>query len=724
MEDYFKVIIRDENWDVRSAAKRYGELFQLYVDRKKPTEVYIKYKSIMDANNARANLAKNENVVRVEALEKWNIPAKKMPDSKVPEIKSSGTGMAERNAQNRGVGNKCDSGIRGIGDGLIEPIPLLLGMFNACTACRKSNASYQCFVCGAFYCGEQCQRTDWPGHIVQCLPRLVRIHTGFMPNETQSMACPPPPITPMHVNTNHAPAKNNLKQNLSNQQDGLNRAFGTNVAPKSPIKATKREQNQDEASVKIAPLQGSVPTNVLKNLALKRHQEQKASTSKPTTTTGAATTAAGKVEQQDQMLATNAKENASKLAKLVQQKSAPKRTIQYSAFPLEGEYVKISYVADTTLFVYRSGQEANGQTNRYIDLIKRSVECARGVKELLTAAPKLSEIVFAPFDGDHYRAVVKSVDGPMATVFYPDFGNTQTVEWNQMKEIPDKEIQYCMCYTHPVMVEGVSEFSPLVKQYLEELLEMDDFELIRVNKQKSATTVEMRHAQELYLLSEKLKGLAKEENDKEESRAAAQAAAKVVAEEKADTAEQLPPLDSLSLYVKVTAEDFIEHALPLGEDVKLMVVEASELNVSNQLSVILTSDSLAFAKMMNECDQYGNKDPNAYQPSSENEVFLLHFDGVWCRALLAGLGEQVQYYLLDLGIIRALDEKPKCRRFPTGLTRKMFVCECIVDNLEALGEFAKEENNDMLRGKILTAKVYQHTDEEGEPMHVKIHSIH
>lgn len=714
-DTYFKVIIRDENWDVRSEAKKLGFLYQLYVDRKKPTEVYIKYKTAREANNAKATLAKNENVVRVEAMEQWDIPAKKKPDNQRPDANSSGSGMAEKNAQNRGPGNSSASGVSGIGGSLIDPIPLMLGMFNACTVCRKGGASYQCFVCGAFYCDEQCQRADWPGHIIQCLPRLVRIHSGFVPTETQSMAFPPPPV-PTNGNMNYAAPKDDRKQNVSNKQqqnlpNGPKKEFGANMAPKSPIKSTERKQNRDEATAK-ATLPSSVPTNVLKNLALMRHQEQEASTSKPTTTTATATV---KVESQTQ---NGAKENTSKLAKRVQQKSAPKRTLQYSVFPLEGEYVKISYVADTILFVYRSGPEPNGQPNRYIDLIKRSVECARGVKQLLSAAPKPLDIVFAPFDGDHYRAVIKSVDGPMATVFYPDFGNTQTVEWSQMKEIPDKEIQYGMCYTHPVKIEGVSEFSPLVKQYLEELLEMENFELIKITQPDLVSpTVEMRHVQELYLLSEKLKEIAEKETDMESGATA------VTAAEKAETAETLPTLDSLALYVPVTAEDFIEHDLPLGEDVQLMVVEASELNVSNQLSVILKSDSLAFAKMMNECDQYGNKDPQAYQPKSENEVFLVHFDGVWCRALLAGLGEEVQYYLLDLGIIRALDEKPKCRRYPAGLTRKMFVCECIVDNLEALGEFVKEENNDMLRGKTLAAKVYQHADDEGESMHVKIHFI-
>ncbi|XP_035891128.1 uncharacterized protein LOC118502701 [Anopheles stephensi] len=701
---FFKVIIRDDKWDVRTEAKRFGMLYQLFIDHKKPKEVFIKYKSARDAEKAKRSLAMNENVSRVEEMEKWDIKPKKVPEKKLPDMNGSGSGLSDRNAQHRAPAN---SSAAGIGGGLIEPIPLMLGMFNACTSCRKGGASFQCFVCGAFYCGEPCQRADWPGHIVQCLPRLVRIHNGYVPNEAHSMPFAPPSMMQTHGTNN-----NHTKQNVLNKQPEWQQNRPAKEVEKSPSKpTTEPKQNRDRALDNVTPV-CSVPTNVLKNLALKRHQEASTSKQNIAAATAKPETSTSKIEA-----ITVTKENVSKLTKRAQQKATgpAKRTIQYSTFPPAGECVKISYVADNVLFVYRSGQEANGQPNRYLDLIKRSVECARGVQQFLADAPKPCDVVFAPFDGDHYRAVVKAVDGPMASVFYPDFGNTQTVEWNQMKEIPDREIQYSTCYTHPVMIEGVADFSPLVKQHLEELLEMEDFELVKVDNEKPITTVEMRHVQELYLLSETLKELAKKETEKESGAAAPSA--------KATDNEKQPSLDPPTSYVPVTGEDFTEHDLPLGEDVQLLVVEASDLNVSNQLSVVLKSDSLEFAKMMNECDQCGNKDPHPYQPTGENEVFLVHFDGCWCRALLAGVGEEALYYLLDLGIIRALEEKPNCRRYPAGLTRKIFVSECIVDNLEALGELAKEENNDSLRGKTLIAKVYQNTDDDGETMHVTIHSI-
>lgn len=193
----------------------------------------------------------------------------------------------------------------------------------------------------------------------------------------------------------------------------------------------------------------------------------------------------------------------------------------------------------------------------------------------------------------------------------------------------------------------------------------------------------------------------------------------------------------------------IEHDMQMGPDVELMIVEASELDGLNQLTVILKSDSLEFANMLNECEQRGAADPNPYQPEEENLVFLLQFEGIWCRALLASSeDEEKQYYLLDLGIIRTLSEQPECRRYPAGLTRKMFACECIVDSKWGGGaveliEFltntrfflwfldpemlrvtnAAEDNNVALRGNVLKATVYQHTEEENETTHIKILSI-
>lgn len=693
-DSFFKVIIRDPAWDVRSEAKRLGHLFQLFIDAKKPTEVFIKYKNAKDAQRARATLAENTNVERVESLVTWDIRPKKQTENKPNENGSICGSVSERNAPNIRSGVLTPAPLMG---NLPEPMPLMMGLFNMCAACRKGGASFQCFVCGTYYCGEPCQRSDWPGHIIQCLPRLVRTQSGFAANESQPMVHP---FGTMPTNNN---ANSNVERKFQVPPPNVNKPPGPNQ--KQPPNNRPGSSKQPEPHPKpTTPVKGMpacvVPTNVLKNLSLKRHQEQE-------------TLLSAVVNGESQKTPAPAT-NLSKLAKRVQQKvAAPKREIRYSAFPKEGECVKISYVSSSMLYVYRTGCEADGQFNRYLEFVKRSVECARGVTQMLKTAPKVEDVAFAPFDGDFYRAVVKSIDGTRAGVFFPDFGNSLTVDWTEMKEIPDREIQYGMCYTHAVMLDGVPTFTPLVKAFLTELLELDEFELTKVNDGE-IKTVDMRHVQELYQLSAKVQEVAKKE----------QAIGKEVAEKLAvkETAPALTVGDPAS-YVPVLAEDFIEADLPACEETQVMVVETSELSVSRQISVLLLSDNAAFGKVMSECQQYGNNDPHPYQPACENEVVLLQFDGVWCRAILAAKGDESQYYMIDLGIIRTLNGPVNCRRYPAAMCRNIFVSECYVDNPDALGEVDEDGTNEQLLGKTLRVTISVQMQDDGEVTCLKIHSI-
>uniref|UniRef100_A0A182LUI0 MYND-type domain-containing protein n=1 Tax=Anopheles culicifacies TaxID=139723 RepID=A0A182LUI0_9DIPT len=664
---FFKVIIRDPSWDVRSEARRLGNLFQLFIDAKKPTEVFIKYKTLKEAEQARASLQKNKNVVQVESMEKWDIRPKRQPENKQPDDNVSIAGsMSDRNAQYR-IPNASVSLMP-------EPMPLMMGLFNMCTFCRKGGASFQCFVCGTYYCGEPCQRNDWPAHIVNCLPRLVRVHSGFVPNEPKPMGFPDPHMTQSYGNfpNPNGPVQvaytNPMHHQVPPNQPNAKKTNEPNVklSPNKPATGPKPLEKQQQQKP-VSPIKMSsgyvVPTNVLKHLALQRHQEQETLTAKPEAANGASQKAAvTPVTKTEGIIA----KEMSKLAKRVQQKTAvPKREIRYSTFPSEGECVKISYVTDRMLYVYRIGEDANSGQNRYLDFVKRSVECSRKVTKMLQTAPKVDDIVFAPFDGDFYRAVVKSIEDTRVSVFFPDFGNTQSVEWTEMKEIPDKEIQYGMCHTHAVMLAGVPTFSPLVKAFLSELLELDEFELTKVDE-KAVKTVDMRHVQELYQLSAKVQELAKKEQEIQ----------KPVEKETVPTV----PIEDPGSYVPMLAEEFLEHDVPVEEEVQLMIVDASELIKSNQLSLILNSEQDMFGKMMSECERYGNLDPHPYVPECENEALLLHFEGVWCRAMLAAKGDEPQYYMLDIGIIRTIKEKANCRRYPAGLTRKIFVCECVVEN--------------------------------------------
>uniref|UniRef100_A0A182HJF8 Uncharacterized protein n=1 Tax=Anopheles arabiensis TaxID=7173 RepID=A0A182HJF8_ANOAR len=721
-DSFFKAVIRDPKWDVRSEAKRLGFLFQLYIDSKKPTEVFIKYKTAKEAAKARASLAQNENVLRVESMDEWNIKPKKQ-ESKQPEHNASAApSVVGSTVQTRSPAKHNSAASNHMPPPMPMQMPMQMqmpmgppGMFSVCAACRNSGASFQCFVCGIFYCGDQCQRADWPAHIMQCVPRLVRATNPFVAANVPQRSMPLP------FNGMFPGAGNNIwYENKENAQHYAPPHSNGPVAGSSKQQAgtskqqpgTSKQQAQQPKPVPTAtPKESppcSVPTNVLKSMAMKRHQDQADPSNSVVSGESSAPAKANEAKP--------AKEG-SKLAKRVQQKTAPKRTIQYATFPLEGENVKISYVsAGGELYVYRTGPEANGQPNRYIELVKRSIECARGVKEMVQAAPKVEDVVFAPFDGDYYRAAVKSVDGSQVSVFFPDFGNSLTVEWKQLKDIPDKDIQYGTCYTHAVKIEGVpTPYTPMVYQFLCTLQELDDFELTKVEDGAGGKTIDMRHVRELYQLSEKVREVGNKEKMDEKAKKAAV---------KQEAVPKMPIPDPAS-YLPVTADDIIEHDMQMGPDVELMIVEASELDGLNQLTVILKSDSLEFANMLNECEQRGAADPNPYQPEEENLVFLLQFEGIWCRALLASSqDEEKQYYLLDLGIIRTLSEQPECRRYPAGLTRKMFACECIVDNPEMLRVTnATEDNNVALRGMMLKATVYQHTEEENETTHIKILSI-
>uniref|UniRef100_A0A182PIY6 MYND-type domain-containing protein n=1 Tax=Anopheles epiroticus TaxID=199890 RepID=A0A182PIY6_9DIPT len=703
-DSYFKVVIRDPKWDVRTEAKQLGFLYQLFIDSKKPQEVFIRYKSTKEAIRAREVLAKNENVLRVESMDEWNIRPKKKPENQQPEtngaasIEATNTTTEPKTATKRNAAAASKNNMplpipMQMQMQLPIPMPMGPGMATVCAACRNNGASFQCFVCGIFYCGEQCQRADWPAHIMQCMPRLVRATNAFVPNIPQMIA----PMGAFHGMHEEPGRWNNSMENVQQRQS---------VHRNEPVAGSSKQsaKGQNTGALPKVPPACNVPTNVLKSMAVKRHQEQAVpSTSSETGTPNA----------QPPNEAKPAKDG-SKLIKRMQQKTAPKRTIQYATFPLEGENVKISYVADSHLYVYRAGLEENGQSNRYIEFVKRSIECARKVTEFIRSPPKVEDVLFAPFDGDYYRAIVRSVEGAQVSVFFPDFGNTQTVEWNELKIIPDKDIQYGTCYTHAVTIEGVAAFSPMVRQFLTELQEQDEFELTKVNDGTDGKTVDMRHVRELYQMSDKVQEVAQMEK-------LVQGAAALAVKEDAAPKVAVPDPSS---YIPVTADDIISHEMPMDQEVQLMIVEASELLDSNQLTVILKSDSIAFAKMLNECEQYGAADPNPYQPESESVVFLVHFEGIWCRALVAGMEEEMQYYLLDLGILRTLPGKPDCRRYPAGLTRQMFTSECIVENPEMLRvEGSKEDINVALRGKLLQATAHQRTEEESEATYIKIHSM-
>uniref|UniRef100_A0A182NL69 MYND-type domain-containing protein n=1 Tax=Anopheles dirus TaxID=7168 RepID=A0A182NL69_9DIPT len=696
-ESYFKVVLRDHNYNARDEAKKYGMLFQLFIDPKKPTEVFIKYKQAKDAQRARMAFANNENIQCVESLAEWNIRPKKT-DAEKAQPQRTRTPNAGANKSFNAVPQQSPVQ-NATNTGLVQ----LPGTFNVCYTCHQHPVWNNCSACGTFYCDEVCQRADWPGHIVKCMPRLVRSFCPLLcPGVGESSQQPMRP--PQHTDHTGEQKRAEAKKNTPKPQQ----------LPKAqPPKATP----------------SNVPTNVLKNLAMKRQQEQA-----PTVQPSVVPIVPNGTNQQSVPKSNASKENVpaaasslnaapSKMSNLLirmQAKTVPsvKRTIPYSAFPLEGENVKIAYVAEKQLYVYRSGLEDNGQPNRYITFVKRSIECARNVHGQLTSSPKVDDIVFAPFDGDYYRAVVLSCGGKeiaesaQVTVYYPDFGNTQTVpHWNTLKEIPDPAIKYGNCNTHAVTIDGVPTFTPAVREFLSGLQETDEFELTKVVNDGDPTvrTVDMRHVQALYMLSEKVREVAmKRVQEVEEASAKGK-----------NDAEKLEIPDPAT-YKPVKLDDLIEYELEDDIEHELVIIEASELDGEKaQLAVIRKSESLALSNMLGDCEKYGAHDPNPY-PLQLGSVCLVKYDGEWCRALALSIGDSglVQCYLLDVALIRELDaETTECRRFPAKMGRQLYVVECTVDNPEMLGAGV---DSDSLRGKIIKATVYH---DEAFATHLNVLSI-
>ncbi|EAA14619.4 AGAP003302-PA [Anopheles gambiae str. PEST] len=330
-DSFFKAVIRDPKWDVRSEAKRLGFLFQLYIDSKKPTEVFIKYKTAKEAAKARASLAQNENVLRVESMDEWNIKPKKQ-ESKQPEHNASAApSVVGSTVQTRSPAKHNSAASNHMPPPMPMQMPMQMqmpmgppGMFSVCAACRNSGASFQCFVCGIFYCGDQCQRADWPAHIMQCVPRLVRATNPFV------AANVPQRSMPLAFNGMFPGAgNNNWYENKENAQHYAPPHPNGPVAGSSKQQAgtskqqpgTSKQQAQQPKPVPTATPKESppcnVPTNVLKSMAMKRHQDQ----ADHQGVVSGESSAPAKANE-----AKPAKEG-SKLAKRVQQKTAPKRTI-------------------------------------------------------------------------------------------------------------------------------------------------------------------------------------------------------------------------------------------------------------------------------------------------------------------------------------------------------------------------------------------------------------
>uniref|UniRef100_A0A182W1A0 MYND-type domain-containing protein n=1 Tax=Anopheles minimus TaxID=112268 RepID=A0A182W1A0_9DIPT len=385
------------------------------------------------------------------------------------------------------------------------------------------------------------------------------------------------------------------------------------------------------------------------------------------------------------------------------------KLLQQGAFPEPGCMIKISYVADDKIYIYETGFGPNGERNGIEVLIKRTLECAQSVKGCLSVPPTVDDIVFASYDGDYYRAVVKSVENDRAEVFYADFGNSQMVKWNTLKEIPDPKIKYANCLTHCVWIENIASFTPSVKNFLQQLENEAEFLLITVIDVQNAAgvkMVELYHCSEKYYLSAKLRELQ-----------IAYPSVKKPLPPKPKSPEKASKwvITNPSTYKPVQIDELTDGSnIEEGKGIELVIVNASDAFTENRMCVATKQNYDLYKAMMEECEMYGKIDPNPYEPN-EDEVCLVNTKGVWCRAvtIIAESTNTLMLYLVDECI--SVDDKDiEIRRFPPGMTRQQFGIDCVVENsnflLKAIG--GNENDVSKLCGKLIKADIQCSMDDD------------
>ncbi|XP_050078909.1 tudor domain-containing 6-like [Anopheles maculipalpis] len=392
--------------------------------------------------------------------------------------------------------------------------------------------------------------------------------------------------------------------------------------------------------------------------------------------------------------------------------------LQHAPFPDPGSKMMISYVADDMLYIYETGTGPNGDPNSFEVLIARSIECSRTVQSYISTPPIVGDIVFAAYDGDYYRAVVKSISNATVEVLFPDFGNSQTVQWNTLKEIPDPKIKYANCLTHPVWIQNVPSFTITMKKFLNQHVDVTEFMLHTVIDVPNTSTkmVEMYQCSDQYYLSVKLQNIS------------LQADSSAIAKKKVDVQPKSPQhtskyvITNANTYKPVYIEELIDVKTIEGKGIELVIINASE----SQLSVVTKTNFALYKAMLKDSDVYGKIDPNPYEPK-ENEVCLVKRDGIWYRAVtLQVVDDEANFYLLDEQQFIGSNDI-EVRRYPPGLTRQQFVVECVVENtnvlLNAMG--GSETNAHELSGCFMTADVYQSPADEDtyETTHLTILSI-
>lgn len=539
-----------------------------------------------------------------------------------------------------------------------------------CLSCNK-RPNFEC-RCGAFYCGLECQRTDWPKHKDICMPRLVQISYASyriiqLAAASKQVNESPNDSFPSADRRSQSNGKNNRNQpNQTNQQKGGNKAV-----PRPQTQQQENRKTSPQNPPKSSPVAEKVSgvTNKLQRLKLAKSIVGSASESG----------------------------------------SAVKGVLLPGVFPREGSTVKITAsLPSGVLYIYHNNGKEGGQHSDYYTLTNRMFQAVANAKPL-TAVPSVGDVIFAPFMDGFYRAKVVSVDGENLEVFFVDFGNSDKVQWRQSREIANGELKWAKFLTYPVSVEGIDSFSPGMIKLLETLEHVEDFELVKAEPTKGAISVVLKRPKQAQTLNMELIELMERElRLKEEERAQQiQREAKLEQEKKQQQKKQgvrneIKVADPSNYQPVLFDESMDTRQLSEGGPRSLLIVDASEVLETQLVSVVAFEELETYASVMQHCSQAGLADSNVYKPTKEGEVCLVLYQDDWSRALY-DISEG-NFMLLDVGLIVDVPAE-NVRRFPPGLSHVVFNNEVLVENLAKLKGMMKDGKPDSVNGMPIDAKI-------------------
>ncbi|XP_058058595.1 uncharacterized protein LOC131209525 [Anopheles bellator] len=733
---FLRVAVNKPHSDVQrfiSEIEGFCQMVQKWDDVK---VIFVRYQDARCAELAAGKLKANQHVGFVGPMPKWHFfkaGYKPQPDREKP---MPGTLMAS--ASSRPLSPQRQKPQR--------PLPKQPAIFtNAplsetspnymrCSYCAAFPVALQCGACGAFYCNGLCQKRHYEAHIHSCvMPPLVLMQHYDEVNLPEMMRLNNSDAPYVSAN-GQQPASNNIPKGI---QEKINLKTTTSLkkkheAPSAQVTSgTGAGTSLSNIMSKLMQPQPLLPNfphvsandqkPALKNMpkgmpekinlkttpsSKKKHE---APSAQVTTGTGAGPSPLNKMPKGMSTLPekANAKAAPSPAEKAEEcQKSA----LQQADFPAVGATVKISFVGENEIYIYDAGPGPHGRPNAHIKLIRRCLEEGRKKGNTLTKAPVFGDILLAPFSGEYYRAVVNSVEGNWAEVFFVDFGNSEKLEWAEFKTILEPDLKYADRTAHEVWIANISKFTEPIRMQLNEL-EAEEFELSNVidMSNTSIKLVELRHPTELYYLSDKLRQLLKKD---EKVRTSAEMNKIVVAPDP-------------ETYVPVLDDEIIETSIPAENGVELIIIDASYVrhSSSSQIAVLVKANQKKYGEVMSEIHRYGEADQNEYKPQQCGELCLVYFESIWTRAMSTDVqSDTSDYMLFDMGILCSVPLK-NVRRFPPKLSRTLYVVtDCIVDNPATLFELAKESTPENLRTKLIKVNVKPDLDSDGS-QHVTVISV-